>query len=406
MSAADQAPAPAPAPTPAFPMARSCPLAPPDEYARLRATAPVVRAALPNGAPVWAVTRHAEARQLLSDPRISSNTGRPERPRGPDDDRPDDGFFVDLDPPEHTRFRRVLIPELGVRPMNALRPALQRIADAAIDELLAAGPPADLVAGYARRVPARVLCELFGVPPADHGFFESRLRRLSVTSMDPSVAAEASRDVRGYLRELIHDAERQPRHGVIRRLAARHLPTGELTADELVNMGFLMLLAGYDSPANTLSLGVLTLLRHPEQLAALRADPGLLPGAVEELLRFHSVQDWVSFDRVATADLEVGSARIRAGDRLTVLAASANRDERAFERPDTFDIRRSAHHHLAFGHGVHQCVGANLARAELRAALGTLVTRLPELRLAVAFEEVPFAYDAPFFGPHALPVTW
>ncbi|MGR6918509.1 cytochrome P450 [[Actinomadura] parvosata] len=393
-------------PLPAFPMKRSCPLAPPDEYRRMRDTAPVVRAALPNGAPVWAVTRYAEARRILSDPRISSNTGRPERPRGPDDDRPDDGFFVDLDPPEHSRFRRLLIPELGARPMAAMRPAIQRIAATAMDELLEAGPPADLVARYARLVPARVLCALFGVPAADHGFFESRLRRLSVTSMDPSVAAQASKDVRGYLRDLVGDAEKRPDDGMIRRLAARHLPTGELTTDELVNMGFLMLLAGYDSPANTISLGVLTLLRHPAQLAALRADPGLLPGAVEELLRFHSVQDWVSFDRVATADMEVGSARIRAGDRLTVLAASANRDERAFENPDAFDISRQARHHLAFGHGVHQCVGGNLARAELRIAVGTLLARMPALRLAVPFEELPFAHDAPFFGPHELPVTW
>ncbi|MEV0829411.1 cytochrome P450 [Nonomuraea rubra] len=391
---------------PAFPMRRTCPFAPPDEYRRMRDTAPVVRAALPNGAPVWAVTRYAEARRLLSDPRISSNTGRPERPRGPDDDRPDDGFFVDLDPPEHTRFRRLLIPELGARPMEAMRPVLQRIAGTAIDELLAAGPPADLVASYARRVPARVLCELFGVPAADHEFFETRLRRLSVTSMDPSVAARASSDVRGYLRGLIGDAGREPHRGLIRRLAARHLPTGELTTDELINIGFLLLLAGYDSPANTISMGVLTLLRHPAQLAALRADPGLLPGAIEELLRFHSVQDWVSFDRVATGDIEVGPARIRAGDRLTVLAASANRDARAFMNPDDFDIHRTANHHLAFGHGVHQCVGRNLARAELRIAVGTLLARLPSLRLAAAVEELPFAYDAPFFGLHAMPVTW
>ncbi|MEV0388086.1 cytochrome P450 [Nonomuraea sp. NPDC050643] len=392
--------------TPAFPMERTCPFAPPDAYRRMRDTAPVVRADLPNGAPVWAVTRYAEARQILGDPRISSNTGRPERPRGPDDDRPDDGFFVDMDPPEHSRFRRLLNSELGARPMDAMRPALQRIADTAIDELLEAGAPADLVALYARRVPARVLCELFGVPAADHEFFESRLRMLSVTSMDPSVAAQASRDVRGYLRELIRDAERAPHEGMIRRLAARHLPTGELTTDELVNIGFLLLLAGYDSPANTISLGVLTLLRHPAQLAALRADPGLLPGAIEELLRFHSVQDWVSFDRIATADLDIGSARIRAGDRLTVLAASANRDVRAFENPDEFDIRRSARHHLAFGHGVHQCIGRNLARAELQIACGTLLTRMPALHLAIRPEELPFADDAPFFGLHAMPVAW
>jgi pentalenic acid synthase len=392
-------------PQPAFPMERTCPFAPPDEYQRMRASAPLVRASLPNGAPVWAVTRHAEALQILSDPRISSRTGRPERPRGPDDDRPDDGFFIDMDPPEHSRYRRLLISELGSRPVAAMRPLIQRIVDAAIDDMLQAGPPADLVEAFARPVPARVICELLGVPVADQAFFESRLQMLAVMSIDER-APQASRDLRGYLRELIRGTGRDAPAGLIGRLAARHLPTGELTADALINVGFLLLLAGYESPANTISLGVVTLLEHPAQLAALRADPGLLPGAAEELLRFHSVQDWVSFDRMAEADLEVGGVRVRAGDRLTILAASANRDARAFPDPDEFDIRRPARHHLAFGYGVHQCIGHNLARAELEIAYGTLLTRLPALRLAGRLEELPFAYDAGLFGLHALPVAW
>jgi pentalenic acid synthase len=390
---------------PTFPMERTCPFAPPAEYQRMRAGAPIVRANLPNGAPVWAVTRHAEARQILSDPRISSNTGRPERPRGPDDDRPDEGFFIDMDPPEHSRYRRLLISELGARPVAALRPRIQRIVDTAIDEMLETGSPADLVESFARPVPSRVICELLGVPAGDHGFFESRLRMLSVMTIDPQ-APQASRDLRDHLRELIRRAEREPVGGLIGRLTAKHLPTGELTADALINIGFLLLLAGYESPANTISLGVVTLLEHPEQLAALRADASLLPGATEELLRFHSVQDWVSFDRMAAADLDIGGVRIRAGDRLTVLAASANRDERAFENPDAFDIRRSAHHHLAFGYGVHQCIGHNLARVELEIAYGTLLTRIPTLRLAAGLDELPFAYDSGLFGLHAMPVAW
>jgi pentalenic acid synthase len=390
---------------PTFPMERTSPFAPPAEYQQMRASAPLVRANLPNGAPVWAVTRHAEARQILSDPRISSNTGRPERPRGPDDDRPDDGFFIEMDPPEHSRYRRLLISELGARPVAAMRPRIQRIVDTAIDEMLETGSPADLVESFARPVPSRVICELLGVPASDHEFFESRLRMLTVMNLDPR-APQASRDLRGYLRELIRSAERAPQDGLIGRLAARHLPTGELTTDALINIGFLLLLAGYESPANTISLGVLTLLEHPAQLAALRADASLLPGATEELLRFHSVVDWVSFDRTAADDLNIGGVQICAGDRLTVLAASANRDERAFENPDEFDIRRSAHHHLAFGYGIHQCIGHNLARAELEIAYGTLLTRIPTLHLAAGLEQLPFAYDAAFFGPHAMPVAW
>jgi pentalenic acid synthase len=286
-----------------------------------------------------------------------------------------------------------------------MRPRIQRIVDTAIDEILETGSPADLVASFARPVPSRVICELLGVPAGDRGFFESRLRMLTVMDIDRR-APQASRDLRDHLRELIGRAEREPHDGLIGRLTARHLPTGELTTDALINIAFLLLLAGYESPANTISLGVLTLLEHPAQLAALRADPSLLPGATEELLRFHSVQDWVSFDRAAAEDLDIGGVRIRAGDRLTVMAASANRDERAFENPDAFDIRRSAHHHLAFGYGVHQCIGHNLARAELEIAYGTLLTRMPTLRLAAGFDELPFAYDSGLFGLHAMPVTW
>jgi pentalenic acid synthase len=391
---------------PTFPMERTCPFAPPAEYRRMRASAPLVRANLPNGAPVWAVTRYAEARQVLGNPLISSNTGRPERPRGPDDDRPDDGFFIDMDPPEHGRYRRLLISELGARPVAAMRPRIQRIVDTAINDMLSTGSPADLVESFARPVPAQVVCELLGVPPGDREFFESQLRMLAVMNSNPQQAPAASRNVRDYLRELIRRAEREPQDGLLGRLAARHLPTGELTPDALINIGFLLLLAGYESAANMISLGTLTLLENPAQLAALRADPSLLPAATEELLRFHSVQDWVSFDRVAADDLEIGGVQVRAGDRLTVLASSANRDERAFENPDEFDIRRSAHHHLAFGHGVHQCIGHNLARSELEIAYGTLMTRIPTLRTAVPLDELPFAYDAGLFGLHAMPVAW
>jgi pentalenic acid synthase len=367
----------------------------------MRERGAVVRAELPNGVGVWAVTRHAEAREVLSDPRVSSATGRPERPRGADDDRPDEGFFVDLDPPEHGRYRRVLIPELGARAVAGMRERIGEIVGAAVDGMVAGGTPGDVVARFARPVAVRVVCELLGVPERDWGFFESRLGRLTVMRQDPRVV-EASREVREYLREMIGRAAREPVGGLVGRIVRRDV----VSVDALVNMAFLVLLAGYESPANMISLGVVTLLEHPEQLAAVRAEPGLLPGAVDELLRFHSVQDWVSFDRTAVADLDVGGVRVRAGDRLTVLAASANRDERAFDDPDAFDIRRTAHHHLAFGYGAHQCIGHNLARAELEIAYGTLLARLPALRLAVPFGELPFATDSGLYGLHALPVAW
>lgn len=392
--------------SPTFPMVRPGPFAEPAEYTRMRASGPIVRANLPNGAPVWAVTRHAEARQILSDPRISSDTGRPERPRARDDDRPDEGFFIEADPPEHTRYRRSLIAELGGRQMGELRPRIQQIVDTALDDMLAAGSPADLVTQFSRPVTARVVCALLGVPAGEREFVESRLGMLSVMNIDPEPAVAASRDLRGYLREAIGRGQHEPLDGLIGRLAARHVPSGELTTDELINMCFLVLLASYEPPANMISLGVLTLLEHPAQLAALRAEPELLPGAVDELMRFYSLQDWVSLDRVALDDIELAGVRIRAGDRLTILALSANHDERVFEHPDQFDIRRSARHHLAFGYGIHQCPGQHLTRTELEVAYGTLFRRLPALRLAATLDELSFAYYAPFFGPHSMPVAW
>jgi pentalenic acid synthase len=387
---------------PTLPMRRTDPFVPPVEYQQMREHGALVRVALPNGKLVWAVTRHAEARQILGDPRISSDTGRPERPRGPDDDRPDDGFFIDMDPPEHSRYRRLLLSELGVRSVAAMRPTIQLIIDTAIDEILQVGSPADLVDSFARPVPVRVVATLLGFAAADHPSVEAQLRMLSVMSTDPR-APQASRDLRGQLRELV---DRAAPDGLMGRLAGRYLPTGELSADALVNVGFLLLLAGYESTANMIALGVLTLLEHPAQLAAMQTEPELFAEAVDELLRLHSVQDWVSFDRVAQAEIEVGDMRLQAGDRLTVLAASANRDERAFSNPDEFDPGRAARHHLAFGHGVHQCLGQHLARVELELAYRTLLSRIPRLSLAVGLDELPFAYDAPFFGLHALPVAW
>ncbi len=399
-----------------FPFPRTCPFAPPDEYAALRAEAPLVRRRLPGG-DVWLVTRHAEARQVLIDPAVSTSQATPGNPSvllQPTPLSPEEaeakaarlpGFFIDMDPPEHTRFRRLLIPEFTVRKIKTMRPGIQRTVDALIDDMLAKGERADLVEAFGLPLPSLVICQLLGVPYEEREFFQSRTRTLVTGIIDEERMAAANRavqEIMEFISGLVTAAEKNPGDDLLGML----ISSGEVSHQEIVGSMFLLLVAGHETTANMIPLSVLTLLRHPDQLQELRENPELWPAAVEELLRWHSIVDWVAFDRVATQDMVVGGQKVKAGEGFFVLGASANRDERVFERPDEFDIHRDGRHHVAFGHGVHQCLGQNLARAELEIALRTIFTRVPGLRVEAADEELSFKYDAAIFGLNALPVAW
>ncbi|MGP3930155.1 cytochrome P450 [Nonomuraea sp. KM88] len=396
-----------------FPIPRTCPFAPPPAYERMREQAPLVRARLPRGE-AWLITRHAEARQVLSGAGISTNPATPGHPSGALSREPSTpeqdaamakfaiGHFIDLDPPEHGRFRRLLIPEFTVRRMRELRPGIQHIADELVDDMIAKGPEAELVEAFGLALPSLVICRLLGVPYADREFFQSRTRRMISAGVDQEARHAAVMEIRGFLDALVTRAEADPEDNLLGRL----IGTGRLSRDEIVGVMFLLLVAGHETTANMIPLAALTLMRHPAQLAALRADPDLWPAAVDELLRYLSVVDWVAFDRVAIEDQDIGGQLVRKGEGIFVLGACANRDERAFERPDEFDIGRSARHHVAFGYGVHQCLGQNLARAELEIALRTLFERLPGLRVTVADEDVPVKHESPILGLKALPVAW
>lgn len=398
-------------PAQSFPMQR-CPFGPPAEYAAMRDEAPIVPIRLPTGRTVWAVTRHAEAQMLLTDPRISTDTTREGFPSLNGDGADVNaaihpGMFIDMDPPEHDVYRRMLIPEFSVKRIRAMRPGIERTAHELIDAMLAGDRPADLVGGFGLPLPSLVICQLLGVPYEDREQFQSRTRRAVEYAFEPEVVGAAMMEIRAYLDDLVTRAEREPGDDdLLGRLIRERRATGELTHDELVGMTFLLLVAGHETTANMIPMSVLTLLRHPDQLAALKDDPSLWPAAVEELLRYQSVVDWVAFDRMAIEDIPLGDRTIRAGDGVYVLGFSANRDERAFPAADTFDIRRGARNHVAFGYGVHQCLGQNLARAELEIALEVLFTRIPDLRAAVDVEDLPFKYGAPIFGLAAFPVTW
>ncbi|MFE1296759.1 cytochrome P450 [Streptomyces sp. NPDC058733] len=392
----------------AFPQDRTCPYHPPTAYAPLRATRPLARVTLHDGRTAWLVTGHAVARELLADPRLSTDRTRPGFPT------PSPRFaagrhrraaLLGVDDPEHHVQRRMLVPRFTLKRANELRPDIQRVVDGLLDAMIAQGPPAELVSAFALPVPSMVICALLGVPYADHEFFEEQSRRLL---RGPGVedVLQARDRLEEYLGDLIDRKakEERPGDGVLDELVHQRLRTGEVDRAELVSLAIILLVAGHETTANMISLGTFTLLRHPDRLAELRADPGLLPTVVEELLRMLSIADGLV--RLATEDIEVAGTTIRAGEGVLFATSVINRDETVYADPDRLDFGRSARHHVAFGFGIHQCLGQNLARAELEIALRTLFERLPGLRLAVPAEEIPFKPGDTIQGMLELPVTW
>ncbi|MFF5921990.1 cytochrome P450 [Streptomyces flavochromogenes] len=391
----------------AFPQNRTCPYHPPTAYEPLREDRPLSRVTLWDGRSVWLVSGHSAGRTLLSDPRLSTDSTHPDFPlttqRASAVRRRRRAALLGWDDPEHNVQRRMLIPSFTLKRAELLRPRIQETVDRLLDAMEAAGPPAELVSAFALPVPSIVICDLLGVPYEDHDFFEEQSARLlrGPTGEDTE---DALAQLEGYLGDLIERKRRKPGEGVLDDLVARQLKDGGPDREELVQLATILLIAGHETTANMISLGTYTLLRHPERLAELQADPGLVPAAVEELLRFLSIADGLL--RVAREDVEIDGTIIRAGEGVVFSTSVINRDAAAYADPDTLDWSRSARHHLAFGFGIHQCLGQNLARAEMEIALGTLLRRLPGLRLAVPTEEISFKPGDTIQGMLELPVTW
>ncbi|MEL5960400.1 cytochrome P450 [Streptomyces sp. CLV115] len=392
--------------TVSFPQNRTCPYNPPTGYRSEHRGQPVSRARLFDGRTVWLVTGHAEARSLLVDQRLSSDRENPDFPIFAERLATSSLRRVELlgvDDPEHNVQRRMLIPSFTVRRTASLRPQIRATVDRLLDAMVKQGPPADLVESFALPVPSMVICALLGVPYDDHEFFEAQSRKLL---RGPAAAdVESARDALDeYFHVLIGQKQATPGEGLLDELIAKQLETGAVDRQELVRLAQILLIAGHETTANMISLGTFTLLQHPDQLARMRESDGLMPSAVEELLRFLSIADGIS--RVAVEDIEVGGVTIRAGDGVLLTTSVINRDETVYPAPDELDLGRDARNHVAFGFGVHQCLGQNLARAELEIALPALFDRLPELRLAVPAEEVPFKPGDTIQGLLEMPVTW
>ncbi|WP_405682634.1 cytochrome P450 [Streptomyces sp. NBC_00057] len=393
--------------TVSFPQDRTCPYHPPAEYRPQHdGQEPLSPARLFDGRRVWLVTGHAEARALLVDRRLSADRENPAFPVFTERVARSTKRRIELigvDDPEHNAQRRMLIPSFSVKRTAALRPSIQETVDRLLDAMIEQGPPADLVSAFALPVPSMVICALLGVPYVDHDFFESQSRRLLRGPGAADIeAARAALDE--YFRSLIERKRSDRGEGLLDELITQQLDTGAISRDELVQLAEILLVAGHETTANMISLGTFTLLQYPDQLDRLRTSGDLMPAAVEELLRFLSIADGIS--RVATEDIEVGGVTIRAGEGVVLSTSVINRDEAAYPSPDDLDLGRQSRHHVAFGFGVHQCLGQNLARAELEIALRTLFDRLPELRLAAPVDEIPFKPGDTIQGMLELPVAW
>ncbi|MFF3754680.1 cytochrome P450 [Streptomyces sp. NPDC002018] len=394
---------------PRFPMARAagCPFDPPPTAVTKQKEAALSRVGLWDGSTPWMVTRYAEQRALLADPRVSADINRPGYPlQTPLPPGGGSASFILMDDPEHARLRRMVTAPFAIKRVEALRPAVQTIVDELIDDMLAGPKPVDLVDAFALPVPSLVICELLGVPYGDHDFFQDNSQIVIKRDTEPEQRVAAQRALLGYLDELMGEKIAAPADDLLSGLAER-VKAGELTRSEAAQMGVLLLIAGHETTANMIALGTLALLEHPGQLALLRDsdDPKLVASAVEELLRYLNIVH-NGRRRVALEDIEIGGELIRAGEGLIMANDVANRDPDAFPEPDRLDIERDARHHVAFGFGVHQCLGQPLARLELQVVYSTLYRRIPTLRLAADLDQIPFKHDGSVYGVYELPVTW
>jgi cytochrome P450 len=297
----------------------------------------------------------------------------------------------------------MLTPEFTIRRIKRLEPRITEIVDQHLDAMESAGPPIDLVDSFALPIPSLVICELLGVPYDDRDDFQRRSARQLDLSIPIPERVELQMQGRAYMHTLVERARTHPGEDILGMLVREH--GAELTDDELVGIAGLLLLAGHETTSNMLSLGTLALLRHPEQLAAVRDDPDAVAPAVEELLRWLSIVH-TAIPRIATTDVDVAGVRIPAGELVFASLPSGNRDPSFIDSPETLDIRRGAAGHLAFGHGVHHCLGAPLARMEMKIAFPALLRRFPTLALAEDFDDVQFRSFHFIYGLRSLAVTW
>jgi cytochrome P450 len=386
------------------PRAAHCPLHPPAEFAKWR-DEPGLRRAMYHGQPTWVVSRYRDIRAALLDPRLSADT-IPDaiKPSGSDDNAP--VIFARTDDPEHHRLRRMLTSNFTFRRCETMRPQIQELVDRYLGEMIGAGPPADIVRDFGLPVPSLVIALLLGVPPEDLALFQHYTTvGLDVRSSEKQ-KAEAFGAMYAYIQELVERKEREPGDDLISRLVTEYVATGQLDHATAAMTSVIMMQAGHETTANMISLGTVALLQHPDVFERLGRtdDHAVIANIVEELMRYLSIVH-SQVDRVAIEDLTIGDQVIRKGDWMLMNLPAGNWDTEFVEKPETLDADRNTRGHLGFGYGVHQCIGANLARVEMQVAFATLARRLPGLKLAVPLDAMRFK-EADIYGMKELPVTW
>jgi len=387
------------------PWARTDKFDPPAVFDSLRAERPLAKMVYPDGHIGWIVSSYELVRDVLSDPKFShsceighfpvTHQGQviPTHPLIP-------GMFIHMDPPQHTRYRRLLTGEFTVRRTSRLISRVEAVAAEQIEVMREQGAPTDLVADFAKPLVLRMLGELVGLPYEERDRYVPAVTLLHDAEADPAEAAAAYAQAGAFFDEVIERRRKRPEDDLISALVNE-----DLTAEELRNIVTLLLFAGYETTEGALATGVFALLHHTDQLAALRADPEKLDGAIEELLRYLTVNQYHTY-RTALEDIKLDGELIKKGDTVTISLPAANRDSAKFECPAQLDIERDTSGHVAFGFGIHQCLGQNLARVELRAGFSALLREFPGLRLAVAADEVPLRLKGSVFSVKNLPVSW
>jgi cytochrome P450 len=386
------------------PRAAHCPLAPPAEFVDWR-NRPGLRRAMFQGNPVWVVSRYQDIRAALVDPRLSAKT-IPDAIMPTDSDNKIPVMFARTDDPEHHRLRRMMTGNFTFRRCESMRPQIQEMVDHYLDKMIGNRPPADLVREFALPVPSLVIALLLGVPPEDLGFFQHH----TTVGLDQRSTDEQKRQAFGamyvFIEELVKRKEREPGDDLISRLITEYVATGQLDHATTAMNSVIMMQAGHETTANMISLGTVALLQHPDvfELLGHSDNAAVIANIVEELMRYLSIVH-SQVDRVATEDLMIGGQLIRTGEFVMMNLPAGNWDAEFVDNPESFEAGRNTRGHLGFGYGVHQCIGANLARVEMQVAFATLARRLPGLKLAVSPEELRFK-DANIYGLKELPVTW
>src|SRR5215469_2100477 len=383
-------------------------LEPDPQYAHLRRDEPVSRVQLPYGPPAWLVTDYHLTKAVLGDARFSraAAVGRDNPRESLVDISQVAESVLSMDPPEHTRIRKLVGKAFTPRRVEELRPRAAEIAVGLRDEMTGAGRPADLVEGFSFALPAIMICELLGIPESDRLVFRGWANAIvSTTTVTAAAEQDAYLHLIGYMADLIAERRSRPGDDMLTGLVQARDSDDRLSESELLILAIALLVAGHETTAHQITNMTYTLLTHPQQLRELRREPEVLPRAVEEMLRFNVFGSAIN-PRIATTNVEVGDVMVRAGDPVLCSRTSANRDESVFSRADELDFERDPNPHVAFGYGPHFCLGANLARMELQVALGTIFGRLPAVRLAVPEHALTWHNETIMRGLAALPITW